>query len=266
MRCVSAWFVLTKWGQPDRTHSRTRIYRKSEALLTNLPDVARVDFAQTTCGVSPQHQPKHTSTGPGDPEQLAERCAAVLAVLPVGVLLLDERGSLLEANPAAFTVLGLSETARSLAPLTRRVTTPIGGSPVASSALPWPRALAGETVQDHDLAIAMPQHEAEWRLVTVSARPFYDPVSRATGALVIAFDRVQLLLRQTRVLDLPPYLQRVLSLLREGHGTGDIARELNITLGTTRLYIKRLYARLGVRNRSQLMLRAMHLGLDAAHT
>jgi DNA-binding NarL/FixJ family response regulator len=110
----------------------------------------------------------------------------------------------------------------------------------------------------------MPQPEAERRLVTVYARPFYDPDSRTTGAVVIAFDRVRLLLRQTRTLDLAPYLQRVLSLLREGRPTADIARELNITLGTTRLYIKRLYARLGVRSRSQLMLRAIHLGLDSA--
>ena len=219
---------------------------------------------ETPAGVSPQHQSLVKLIGPNDPAPLAERRAAVLAVLPVGVLLLDERGSLLEANPAAYSVLGLSETARSLTPLTRRITAPIGGAPVALTDLPWQRALAGETVQDHDLAIAMPQPEAEWRLVTISARPFYDPASRATGALVIAFDRVQLLLRQTRVLDLPPYLQRVLSLLREGRPTADIARELNITLGTTRLYIKRLYARLGVRNRSQLMLRAMHLGLEPA--
>lgn len=188
----------------------------------------------------------------------------MLAALPVGVVLLDARGTLVEANPAAYSVLGIGESSRSLAPLARRISAPIGGGPLALADLPWQRALAGETVRDRDLAIAMDHLQGERRLVTVSASPYYDPVASATGALVIAFDRVQILLRQTRALDLPPYLQRVLSLLRQGRATAEIARELHLTVGTTRLYVKRLYARLGVRSRSQLMLRAMQLGLDSS--
>jgi DNA-binding CsgD family transcriptional regulator len=194
--------------------------------------------------------------------QLADRRAAMLAALPIGVVLLDPHGMLVEANPAAYNVLGIGETSRSLAPLARRVSAPIGGGPIPPADLPWQRALAGETVRNRDLAIAMDHLQGERRLVTVSASPYYDPVAAATGALVVAFDRVQLLLRQTRALDLPPYLQRVLSLLRQGRATAEIAHELHLTIGTTRLYIKRLYARLGVRSRSQLMLRAMQLGLE----
>ncbi len=197
-----------------------------------------------------------------DPELLAARRALMLAAMPVGVVLLEANGCLLEANQAAHRLLGLSDNARSMSDVDRRVTDPISGAPLSTSEMPWNRALAGETVFDRDVSVvSLPPRQGR-RLITISARPFHDPASRAPGALVLAFDRLQLLLRQTLVTDLPPYLRRVLALLGRGRSTSDIARELNLTVATTRLYIKRLHARLGVNNRSQLVLRAVDLGFD----
>jgi DNA-binding CsgD family transcriptional regulator len=200
-----------------------------------------------------------------DPEQVAARRAAMLAAVPIAVVVLDANACVVETNRAAQRVLGLGDNTRSLHELGRRVADPVSGAPLPPSELPWHRALGGEIVHDRDVAITAPPPAVSRRLITISARPFQDPVSPAAGgAMVLAFDRVQLLLRQTLELDLPPYLRRVLALLGQGRGTAEISAELNITVATTRLYIKRLYARLGVSNRSQLVLRAMDLGFDQA--
>jgi len=201
---------------------------------------------------------------PAEPAQLAERRAAMLAVLPMGVILLEAHGQVVEMNPAAHRVLGLQHTPRSLHDVGRRLTDPFSGAPLAPAELPWQQALAGHSVNDHDVAVVAPTPGATRRLVTISARPFRDPGAAATGALVLAFDRVQLLLRQPRPTDLPPYLRRVLLALGDGKPTADLARELDLSLATTRLYLRRLYARLGVNSRVQAVLRASELGLLGA--
>ena len=200
----------------------------------------------------------------GQPAVLAERRAAMLAVLPVGVILLEADGQVVEMNPAAHRVLGLQHTPRSLHEVARRLTDPFSGAPLAPAELPWQRALAGHSVNDHDVAVVAPTPSAARRLVTISARPFRDPGAAAPGALVLAFDRVQLLLRQPRPTDLPPYLRRVLVALGAGQPTADLARELDLSLATTRLYLRRLYARLGVNSRAQAVLRGTELGLLGA--
>jgi DNA-binding CsgD family transcriptional regulator len=197
--------------------------------------------------------------------ELAERRAAILGLLPLGVILLDTRGVVVEANSAAYHLFGLTETSRTLLQLGRRVAEPLTGAPIPTNLLPWQRALAGESVREHDLAVAIQEPEARWHLVTVSARPFHDPVTQTSGALVVAFDRTRLVRRTGRELDLPPYLQRVLALLCQGQSTAEIASELHLTIGTTRLYVKRLYARMGVRSRAQLVLRAMELRDEGGH-
>lgn len=185
----------------------------------------------------------------------------MLAALPMGVVLLDGEASIIELNPAAHRLLGLGTGSRSLRELRGRVGDPVSGTPLRDAELPWQRALAGNSVHDIDLMVLSAGHEPQRRLITVSARPFIDPGAPVPGALVFAVDRVSVLLRQTRDEELPPYLRRVLALLGQGYGTSDIARELHLTLATTRLYIKRIYSRLGLSNRSQAALRAIELGL-----
>jgi DNA-binding CsgD family transcriptional regulator len=201
-----------------------------------------------------------------DSEALAYVRAALLAAVPVGVVLLDSCGSVVEVNPAARRLLGLSEAPLALIDLASRVWDPITQGPIRSGDLPWRRALAGDVVRNCDLAISLPAPDDERRIITVSARPFQVPGWSEDGAIVVAFDRVQMFSRPTHSVTLPPYLRRVLALLCQGRTTEEISTELNVTLATTRLYIKRLRMRFGVSNRSQLVLRAIELGLHPVAT
>jgi PAS domain-containing protein len=204
---------------------------------------------------------------PIDAELLASRRLALLAALPVGVILLDTSGSVVETNPTALRILGLRRQPQTLREVSRRATDPVDGTPLDERDLPWCQALAGNAVHDRDLAIAAPDETPETRLVTVSAMPFDDPASDAPCVLIVLFDRLQLLLRRTRSIELPPYLHRVLTRLCDGKSTEQIGEELGLTLATTRLYINRLSIRLGTSSRAQLVLRAFELGLNRSrHT
>src|SRR5262249_14266935 len=161
-----------------------------------------------------------------DLEQLAARRLALLAALPVGVVLLDGFGTVVETNPTALRILGLRRQPPTLKDVARRVTDPLDGRLVEERDLPWSQALAGRTVHDCDLAIAAPSESPEKQLVTVSAMPFIDPVSVQPGVLVVLLDRLHLLLRRAPSTELPPYLRRVLTRLCEGKSTEDIADEL----------------------------------------
>jgi regulatory LuxR family protein/PAS domain-containing protein len=195
-------------------------------------------------------------------EQLAARRLALLAALPVGVVLMDASGTVVETNTTALRVLGLKRQPTTLKEVGRRAADPVDGIPLHERDLPWYQALAGNPVHDRDLAIAALDETPETRLVTVSAMPFDDPTSDQTGVLVVVFDRLQVLLRRTRSIELPPYLHRVLSRLCEGKSTEDIGKELGLTMATTRLYVNRLSIRLGTSGRTQLVLRAIELGLN----
>jgi PAS domain-containing protein len=118
----------------------------------------------------------------------------MLAVLPIGLLLLDAQGAIEEANPAAPRVLGLKGAPRTLDELHGRILDPVTGEAVALGDLPWQRALRGERVEDLDLLLAVPS-PTERRLITVSGLPFHDPGASAAGALIMVVDRVSFLLR-----------------------------------------------------------------------
>jgi PAS domain-containing protein len=148
-----------------------------------------------------------------DPEHLAARRAAMLAAVPIGLVLLDSRGEVVEMNPSAQRVLGLSHSARTLQALSKRLADPQTGAPLSAAELPWQRALAGGRVLDRDLLLAAPSPKTGRRLITISAWPFPDPAFAAAGALLLAFDRVEVLLRQTPTADLVPTVRRVLTLV-----------------------------------------------------
>jgi DNA-binding CsgD family transcriptional regulator len=207
---------------------------------------------------------RETTRISSDLQQLAEVRAALLAAVPVGVVLVDPFGEVVEFNPAAQHLLGLAEVPLALAELSQRVWDPITHGPIRSAELPWRRALGGEEVHYREIAVGLPLQEEQTRTITMSARPFRHPGWSEPGCVVVAFDRVQLLARRTPPVLLPPYLQRVLTRLCQGRTTEEISTELNVTVATTRLYIKRLRMRFGVSNRSQLVLRAIEMGLYPA--
>ena len=130
-------------------------------------------------------------------EDLAARRSAILGALPFAVVLLDNSGDVVEANPAARRLLGISGSPKALKKLVGRVVHPVTGTLIPEADLPWQRALAGESGPDRNFAIVSGKAGDERRLITVSAQSFRDPLSQTSGALIVAFDRVQLLLRQS---------------------------------------------------------------------
>jgi DNA-binding CsgD family transcriptional regulator len=58
-----------------------------------------------------------------------------------------------------------------------------------------------------------------------------------------------------------PRQRQVLALMAEGHGDGQIARRLGVSMRTVRAYTAGLRERLGAANREQLLARAVALGL-----
>jgi len=123
------------------------------------------------------------------PEQLADRRAAMLALVPVGVVLVDGRARVVEANPSAQRILGLREPPWTLAELRGRVADPTTGVPLAERELPWRQALAGRPIEDmHVLIRAGDARSAVWS-VAVSARPFNNLGGLESGAIVIVSER-----------------------------------------------------------------------------
>jgi PAS domain-containing protein len=123
------------------------------------------------------------------PEQLADRRAAMLALVPVGVVLVDARARVVEANPSAQRVLGLREPPWTLSELNGRVADPATGAPLAEGDLPWYQALAGRPVEDICVLIrAGDMRSAVWS-VAVTARPFNNLGGLESGAIVIVSER-----------------------------------------------------------------------------
>jgi DNA-binding NarL/FixJ family response regulator len=133
------------------------------------------------------------------------------------------------------------------------------------SELPWRRALHGQQVREREVSVVVPGRPSQRRILTLVARPFSRPTWPAPGAVIMAIDRVQLLARPPERRRLPPYLQNVLTRLCQGRSTEEISTDLNLTVATTRMYVKRLRLRLGARNQAELILRAVELGLHPSH-
>jgi signal transduction histidine kinase/CheY-like chemotaxis protein len=119
---------------------------------------------------------------------LADR-SAVIDQLPCGVVVYDERGRLLFANPAAAELSGdrrdprvLPTQSLDLAPVD-----PAAGRPVAASDLPVPRALAGEQVHQFECVLRDPLSRED-RALRVSAVPRLDGAGQTIGAICTIID------------------------------------------------------------------------------
>lgn len=62
-------------------------------------------------------------------------------------------------------------------------------------------------------------------------------------------------------LTLSPREQQVLELLRDGHSLPSVATTLDISMSTTKTYVARLYDKLESTSRTQVLLKALRLGL-----
>jgi DNA-binding NarL/FixJ family response regulator len=89
------------------------------------------------------------------------------------------------------------------------------------------------------------------------------------GQVNLTSDVASTLMREMRALEVPePLTDRemaVLKLLALGHSNQHISAELGISGRTVRAHVGHLLLKLGVERRSDLALRAMHLGVLAAH-
>ncbi len=139
-------------------------------------------------------------------QDVCERRQAMLASIPVGVTVIDAHRRLVEANPMAHIVLGLTDDPRPLDALRGHVADPITQELIADADLPWQAALRGTPVHERDVVIVPRDASRAARLVTMSSRPFPDRSAdgQSGGAIIVAFDRAAILLRQSSVSDVAP--------------------------------------------------------------
>ena len=65
-------------------------------------------------------------------------------------------------------------------------------------------------------------------------------------------------------LDLSPRQEEILAMLGQGLSNRDIADEVFLGVETVRTYVRQVYQKLGVKNRTQAAVRARVLGLEPA--
>jgi DNA-binding NarL/FixJ family response regulator len=89
------------------------------------------------------------------------------------------------------------------------------------------------------------------------------------GQVNLTSDVASTLMREMRALEVPePLTDRemaVLKLVALGYSNPNVAAELGISGRTVRAHVGHLLLKLGVDRRSELALRAMHLGVLSAH-
>ncbi|WBR99897.1 ATP-binding protein [Pseudoduganella sp. SL102] len=119
--------------------------------------------------------------------------ASVLRSAPVGIIMLDERGKLLHANPAHEALFGAAlpciDGTLDFAAWNGWAASP-GGEGARLRPEEWPlyRALAGQTVDKCLLEVESFGHGRPHRMVLLSAAPIVDAAGKPAGATAIAMD------------------------------------------------------------------------------
>jgi len=185
--------------------------------------------------------------------------------LCVGLVMTNAQGRVIWMNRVAQRVLGLDPEAsqgRSLASLLQ--------DPKLAEF--WREALAGEETLTCDLAVTVPKATH----LKVNATTSLDADGRLTGRALMFCDvtaertvQVSLSTAATeRLLDLTgpkgaaeakltPQESRVLRLVGEGLSNRQIAERMNVAPSTVRSHLKHLYAKLGIRSRSEAISYAL---------
>jgi DNA-binding CsgD family transcriptional regulator len=229
--------------------------------------------------------------------RLAAERTLLLEHLACGVVLLSPHGTIAEANTRARRWLGLAPDAHAIPDAAAEdLLDPATLRPLRPEEAPWVRALAGAASPPLEvLRLGAGGHEHWLRL---AANPVAGPEGLQAVVLILtditverhlARDLAATAAEHARLLgELTEQSQRlaalqqrfslpsgrpapvltarereVLALLGQGLTNADIARALDVTTGTARVYVKRILAELGVSNRTQAALRAVELGLSA---
>jgi DNA-binding CsgD family transcriptional regulator/PAS domain-containing protein len=224
------------------------------------------------------------------------RLAAILEQLPSGVFVLDARGMVLLANPAARRMCGpqlvdnlpfIEQTGRyrSRDPLSRR--------PLRLEERPSARVLAGQVVERAEVLVWQPERQADYWL-RVDGVPLRDANGAVSGAVLVYTDvtRERTLARDLaatalehaqllgRLADRKARLERLaepwlpdpgtpltrrerelLRLIARGQTNREIGAALHLSPGTVRNQIGRLLVKLGATDRTQAAVLAVTRGL-----
>jgi DNA-binding NarL/FixJ family response regulator len=218
---------------PHLVPSPVRADTEAERTAVRAPRVLLVDAHPFLSWALAQHL---SETMGADVRDVIGADAAVQAVT-------DEAVDAVVVDATAGDVTALIARLRAVRPHLAAVVLPMDAS------LPAARTLApvDEAVR-HLPATASTDDLVEALRVTM-ARAGQSPFRRA-GARTAA-----------PALTLSPREQQVLELLRDGHSLPSVAATLAISMSTTKTYVARLYDKLESTSRTQVLLKALRLGL-----
>lgn len=112
------------------------------------------------------------------------------------------------------------------------------------------------------LSVAQQMGVAGVLFKSVSADQLVDDLERVCRGEQPGFDRPRRAERRAVTPDLTGREAEVVALLSLGLSNDEIGKELYLGVETVRTYVRQIYRKLGVRNRTQAALRAVDLGLD----
>jgi DNA-binding CsgD family transcriptional regulator len=197
--------------------------------------------------------------GGGDDQSARQTLIALLDVLPMGVILLDAQGNVLETNQRAAAMLraddGLGQEKTSLRAAT----------PAATRAL---RGIVSRTVtagsndtdeSDNLLLLPRPsgQHRLEVLVVPIppNAAHLFTPTCPAAVVFVGDPERRTVLPERTlgKCYDLTPTEARIAIDLSHGETVAEIACRLGVKAETVRWHVKQILAKTGTRRQAELV-------------
>lgn len=116
------------------------------------------------------------------------------------------------------------------------------------------------------LSVAQSMGVAGVMFKSAPADQLVDGLERVCRGEQPGFDTPQRGIRQTAMPELTSRESEVVALLSLGLSNDEIGKELFLGVETVRTYVRQIYRKLGVRNRTQAALRAVELGLDPPPT
>jgi DNA-binding CsgD family transcriptional regulator len=176
----------------------------------------------------------------------------------VGLLILDHCGAVRHVSPRARQLLFLHACATPNSPADARK-----GAPTVPAEVVWlcKKLQAVSHGSRRDVAPPVWRHENMWGRFAFRAH-WLDPVARADSALIGISIHHQTplpcrLWRQAKQLGLSPKQLRVCSLLAAGFSYDKIAEHMNVTNHTVTDHVRKLFEKLRVESRTELVQRVL---------
>ena len=144
--------------------------------------------AHAAGGPRPSHA-RHSDTGKRDEllarlQTTAAEIEATIAAIADGLIVCDNRGTIIRTNAAADRLMGFSAAEREMSSRERSASillTDENGAPFAPGRNPIQRALAGETVAGAVVSIGRPKGETRW--LSCAAAQIHGADGTATGVI-----------------------------------------------------------------------------------